>query len=526
MTQSGWPSALFGVGNTLRKLGRYAEALDKYERLCQLSGKLHPNFCTFLNWFAHLPELWLRVHGPKECIVRMQREKNGVECLEYQSSILPWMMSLALAQYASGQVRGFCSVSVHCYAAEWYPAAFEFLLDEAPLPSNRLAAHMPSSQSRSQAALYAGTCGDLWRCTPGALGWLRRVRNTQRSSMALSAARSSAAATPRPWRLCGAWWKGPNSTEQTCRDVLFCCVQGVFVDAAPDCAAFPRYNLLHSVCSVPAMSAGCEEELAGVVKSLLAQGIDVSALAGSGLKALHMAVYYCAGPEVVALLIEGGADPVDGSSPDAPLGLACNQGNPRELDAMLAHCPGLAHERVVAQDGGGGVTAMSVLERVLFDLFESSCLVCLDGGPKCQRCQHPDVPHHPTCSFLECLTILVKHGLRQTPMVARWLKDRLQGVQPSQRRHFKRAADHFEAACKAAAAAGAAAVAGDRADGTAGAAGAAEGPLRRCSGCKMQRLFYCGRECQVAGWPEHKAECKRVQAAAAAAAEPADGAQA
>ena len=38
----------------------------------------------------------------------------------------------------------------------------------------------------------------------------------------------------------------PNSTEQTCRDVLFCCVQGVFVDAAPDCAAFPRYNLLHS----------------------------------------------------------------------------------------------------------------------------------------------------------------------------------------------------------------------------------------------------------------------------------------
>lgn len=33
----------------------------------------------------------------------------------------------------------------------------------------------------------------------------------------------------------------------------------------------------------------------------------------------------------------------------------------RELDAMLAHCPGLAHERVVAQDGGGGVTAMSVV---------------------------------------------------------------------------------------------------------------------------------------------------------------------
>lgn len=34
-------SALFGVASTLRKLGQYAEALDKYERLCQLSSKLN-----------------------------------------------------------------------------------------------------------------------------------------------------------------------------------------------------------------------------------------------------------------------------------------------------------------------------------------------------------------------------------------------------------------------------------------------------------------------------------------------------
>ena len=44
-------SALFGVGNTLRKLGRCALALEKYERLCKLSSHLKivgwkPNWCA------------------------------------------------------------------------------------------------------------------------------------------------------------------------------------------------------------------------------------------------------------------------------------------------------------------------------------------------------------------------------------------------------------------------------------------------------------------------------------------------
>ena len=44
-------SALFGVGSTLRKLGRYALALEKYERLCKLNSHLKivgykPNWCA------------------------------------------------------------------------------------------------------------------------------------------------------------------------------------------------------------------------------------------------------------------------------------------------------------------------------------------------------------------------------------------------------------------------------------------------------------------------------------------------
>ena len=38
--------------------------------------------------------------------------------------------------------------------------------------------------------------------------------------------------------------------------------------------------------------------------------------------------------------------------------------------------------------------------------------------------------------------------------------------------------------------------------------------MSRCGGCRGP--FFCRRECQVAAWPAHKAECRRAQAAAAA----------
>lgn len=42
-----------------------------------------------------------------------------------------------------------------------------------------------------------------------------------------------------------------------------------------------------------------------------------------------------------------------------------------------------------------------------------------------------------------------------------------------------------------------------------------KGAERRCSKCKQR--WYCGRECQIANWQEHKKSCKEMAAAAAAA---------
>lgn len=42
--------------------------------------------------------------------------------------------------------------------------------------------------------------------------------------------------------------------------------------------------------------------------------------------------------------------------------------------------------------------------------------------------------------------------------------------------------------------------------------------MKCCSGCKaVQKVPYCGQECQLAHWTKHRNTCKQAQAAAAAA---------
>ena len=58
---------MFGCGNTLRKLGRAAEALKFYEALVPLQTEIAAG-SGFVNFHCHLPELWLRAHGPAKTL--------------------------------------------------------------------------------------------------------------------------------------------------------------------------------------------------------------------------------------------------------------------------------------------------------------------------------------------------------------------------------------------------------------------------------------------------------------------------
>jgi tetratricopeptide (TPR) repeat protein len=80
---------LFGVGNTLRKMGKYEEALPYYEKLATMEQRPGSSGMSYINYNAHLPELWFRIYGPEECLKRALKYKNS-QCLEYHSCQIPW----------------------------------------------------------------------------------------------------------------------------------------------------------------------------------------------------------------------------------------------------------------------------------------------------------------------------------------------------------------------------------------------------------------------------------------------------
>lgn len=111
------PRAAFGVGNTLRKLGRYAEALEQYTSFTRVSAKLKTT-STFVNWFAHLPELWMRVHGPTG--VPAAHGKVRQRCL-LTSPIRLALMGDGGARGAVGD-RGACEAARRsCLWGGWRP---------------------------------------------------------------------------------------------------------------------------------------------------------------------------------------------------------------------------------------------------------------------------------------------------------------------------------------------------------------------------------------------------------------------
>eukprot|EP00887_Chlorella_sp_A99_P001100 scaffold14.g1100.t1 len=406
---------LFGAANTLRMLGRHAEALEKLERWARHCKGLGYG-STFINGHVHLPELWYRVHGPGEAARRMLAHPVSSDCFTYHTSALSCILTFALCLFATGRCTTYRPITIACkddYLRGWgcgaaapapqsapragqqrahcrarararapaavhaNPEAVAFLAGERPMPSNRIPGSIGKADSLEAAALYALNNRNLWQATPGATAFLQRVRNTYALALALLEAEKTKAS-------CGRALPDMDRALKLIREGVFC----------PSRVHPSSQSLL--LLAAQLGFRGHARQAAQLVRALGAAGARVT-LDEGGLDELHRACYYGYGAEVVTALIEDcGGDalrPADNySAGDAiPLAMAANQ-------------------MVVWYPGG----RMPLLDGLAAALLTNTCVACVAGGPKCTRCLS-DTPHGLSMSFPECVAVLAHHGLTLGP---------------------------------------------------------------------------------------------------------------
>ena len=91
--------AMAGEANTLRKLGRWDEAADAYERLHALDPVSHVNTSFWNNWKAHVPLTLLAAGRADRCRAYM-RDPDNAHCLSWNSAALHWLSAAALLDFA------------------------------------------------------------------------------------------------------------------------------------------------------------------------------------------------------------------------------------------------------------------------------------------------------------------------------------------------------------------------------------------------------------------------------------------
>jgi tetratricopeptide (TPR) repeat protein len=476
---------LFGVGNTLRKMKRAKEALPYYEKLAELDESDGSSGGSYINYHAHLPELWLRAFGPEECLKRAVKYKNG-GCIEYHSCQIPWYANLTLALFATDRVTsyefpkagsrrpvksGFTREAVQGFAPLYlirnHPFVGDLLTGKRPMPGGRIPTNTPGSESLIQAAVYATSCQDLWEKTPGAVEYLRKMMNTQRLGDKM--AEVGEMAVPR-------FEVAP---------LLKLIDDGIFAKA------LHMGDVTHNPLLQMALFLGPDAHV--VIDKLVAAGANVKVEANPGLTCLHKACYYGCGRAVVRSLVKAGLSPLQATPGDRErmaVLMAAEQGNWEELEECLDLLP-------------NGIPT-SLLQKVLDSISSSSCVECVGGGKKCGRCINGDKPHNPNVNYAKIVDIVAERGfrlysldgleefLKKVPRrgpyrdLIQYIVDKFKGLQPT--------------------------------DGVPGCCfsgcnnGSQEGgavSLKLCVGCRSAR--YCYRECQVADWKMHKAACKAAK---------------
>ena len=90
--------AMIGEATALRKLGRWAEAADAYERLHALDPGTHVDSSAWINWKANMPEALIAA-GRLERLAAYMRDPDNEPCLTFNSSRLQWAAAAVLLDY-------------------------------------------------------------------------------------------------------------------------------------------------------------------------------------------------------------------------------------------------------------------------------------------------------------------------------------------------------------------------------------------------------------------------------------------
>ncbi|KAL0482179.1 hypothetical protein AKO1_013332 [Acrasis kona] len=465
-----------GEANTLRKMGRYQESLESYQRLLKYDSNRY-QYSSYVNAKVHVPEVLVHLGKYREALDFIKKDKD---LTIMSSSIVTCVWTAALCEFVlkqNGTGNGFpkqlgCDDKhfiLQCVFSA--PGVLKFLTGDVTLPK----IHMPPKfnsglgvDNTCHCATYATFNKDVWVSVPGALRWAKMCFNTVACYIMLRPAGCSDKSFLKQLRCKDTY----QDFERLINDGAY--LKGVktgwhhFVGDAVH-HKDPRY-----------------------LKLLLNKGLSVESEMDSHCwKPIHMACQNGSHPEIVNMLIEKGANVHDTSHCcHSPLIQCVGEGNLDLFEFLLNKVPQLK-------------SSQSLQEACVMAIFESDTVKCLRGKKKCRRCQNEKedgvffIKHkYKLDAFDKILRLLLASGYKPSEKFLKTLpKDKhlldiLTGdVQTGASEETNATQDVCHSCDKC----------GKKAE-----------DIKQCSSCKVAK--YCGRDCQVADWGSHKLQCKKITA--------------
>ncbi|KAL9653195.1 hypothetical protein ABK040_009501 [Willaertia magna] len=401
---------LIGEANTLRKMGKYEEALNVYKRCLKLDPEIHSNWVSYINFQSHIPECLIRLGRWEEASTFLKKNKDILSLAS--SKVLLWTYSLidfVLSKKKPNNYAGkeyyennhhYCCHGGHHHrhhhhdeeenifkgtillAAQNCPVVFEFILGIRKLPKTNIPrnfSYSHPSASLSGQAQYSADHLDLFLSVPGFFEWVIKNCNTIFSHFLFQ---------NKDGDLQRKYYDKQNPYNNF--KVLYS--KSLFINEIVS----PGKNLLHN--AVSTNNVEC-------VKML----VDAGATIFSDIEpnAFHVACYYDHHPDIVKYFCEKTGKPTRCSKmlPQSPLEMAVNQGNYLPLREILCYL--LKTDKLTEKD----------LIQCIEGLFGSSCYECIKFGDKnpsfkCTRCLHSDKSHSKNASFEKCVDLVFMFGFK------------------------------------------------------------------------------------------------------------------